>query len=135
MTRGTRPASRGRSLTAARGLLGVAAGSLLVASLIHSGALLDGYRHQPAAIAEAVIGTVMLACLAATWIPGPWPRRAALAGFTFGLLGTLVGMFTIVIGVGPQSVADVVYHLALLAALAGGLVVSLRAAPTGLRGR
>ena len=42
------------------------------------------------------------------------------------LLGTLVGLFTIAIGIGPQTVPDVAYHLVLLAALAAGLVVAVR---------
>lgn len=114
---------------AVRTLIGATAGSLLIASMVHSGLLVEGYRHQQAATAEGVVAIAMLVGLALTWTPPPWPRRAAVGAFGFGLLGTLVGMFTIVIGVGPRTTPDVVYHIALLVALIAGLLVALRAAP------
>lgn len=113
-------------MTAVRALIGATAGSLLIASLIHFGLLVEGYRHQQAATAEGVIAIVMLIGLALTWAPSPWSHRAAVGAFGFGLLGTLVGMFTIVIGVGPQTAPDVVYHVALLTALIAGLLVTVR---------
>lgn len=113
-------------MTAVRALIGATAGSLLIASSIHFGLLVEGHRHQQAATAEGVIAIVMLIGLALTWAPSPWSRRAAAGAFGFGLLGTLVGMFTIVIGVGPQTAPDVVYHIALLAALIAGLLVTVR---------
>jgi len=47
-----------------------------------------------------------------------------LAAQGFALLGTLVGLFTIIIGVGPRTVPDVVYHIAVLIVLAAGLRVA-----------
>lgn len=113
-------------MTAVRALIGATAGSLLIASLIHFGLLVEGYRHQQAATAEGVIAIVMLLGLALTWSPSPWSHRAAVGAFGFGFLGTLVGIFTIVIGVGPQTAPDVVYHVILLAALIAGLLVAVR---------
>lgn len=130
-----RPIGRWRSMTVVRALIGATAGSLLIASLIHSGLLVEGYRHRQAATAEGVIAVVMLIGLALTWSPAPWSDRAAVGALGFGLLGTLVGMFTIVIGVGPRTAADVVYHIALLAALTAGLFLAVRAAPGGGAGR
>ena len=63
------------------------AATFLVASLIHSGVLIAGYEHQKARIAEGVI---------------------ALA-----LLGTLIGVFTIAVGVGPRTAPDIVNTLPL----------------------
>lgn len=109
-----------------RAFIAVAAASLIAASMVHFELLLDGYRHQEAGTSEAVIAAVMLVGLALTWGPPAWRRRAALGALGFGLLGALVGLFTIAIGVGPQTAPDMVYHAALLALLATGLVVALR---------
>lgn len=114
-------------MTVARTLIGATAGSLVVASLIHFGLLIDGYRYQQAATAEAVIAVVMLVGLALTWASGARAaRRAAVGALAFGALGTSVGLFTIAIGVGPRNLADVVYHIALLTVLVAGLLVAMR---------
>jgi hypothetical protein len=52
---------------------------------------------------------------------------AGLIGQAFALVGTLVGLFTIAIGVGPRTAPDVTYHVIILVVLAWGLVVTLRA--------
>lgn len=59
------------------------------------------------------------------WIAGALrPQRARLAGIAaqaFALLGTLVGVAMVFLGPGPQTRPDLVYHLAMVAALAAGL--------------
>jgi hypothetical protein len=100
--------------------------TFLVAALIHFGVLLDGYQHRQAGIAESVIGIVLLAGLTFTWIRPRAFRAAALTAQGFALLGTLVGIFTIVIGVGPRTVPDVVYHVAIVLVLVSGLNVARR---------
>lgn len=70
---------------------------------------------------------VLLLALAATWIRPASTRGAGLAGQAFALLGTMIGIFTIAIGVGPRTVPDIVYHLAIAAVLILGLVVTKRA--------
>jgi hypothetical protein len=47
----------------------------------------------------------------------------------FALLGTLVGILTIAIGVGPRTAPDVIYHAGIVAVLAYGIVVARRAKP------
>jgi len=98
--------------------------SYVVASLIHSGLIVDGYQHRSASTAEGVIAVVLLVGLALTWV---WPGQTRSIGFAvqaFAMLGTLVGAFTIAIGIGPRSIPDLAYHLTMLAVLAGGLVVA-----------
>lgn len=102
------------------------AASFAAASLIHSGVFIVGYEHQEARIAEGVIATVLFVGLALTWIRPGWTRRAALAAQAFALLGTLVGIFTIVVGVGPRTVPDLVYHGGIVVVLVSGWYVAAR---------
>ena len=98
-----------------------------LASLVHAGYMLSGYAHFEAHVAETVIAIVLLVSLILTWIRPAWTRAAGIAGQGFALLGTLVGLFTIAIGVGPRTALDVAYHLAIVAVLAWGLVYAIRA--------
>jgi hypothetical protein len=75
--------------------------SLIVAALIHFGVLMTGYEHRRAGTAETVIGVVLLGALISTWIRPQATRTIGLSAQGFALLGTLVGIFTIIIGVGP----------------------------------
>jgi hypothetical protein len=103
------------------------AAAFLTASIVHSGALIERYGHREARIAETVIALVLLAGL--TW-SRLRPERTRLAGLLaqgFALFATLVGIFTIVIGIGPRSGPDAVYHLGIVAVLAWGLTVTARA--------
>ena len=105
--------------------------SFAVAALVHRGLLVSGYEHREAATAESVIAAVLLLGFALTWV---WParvRQIALAALGFALLGTLVGVLTIAIGIGPRTVPDIAYHLTILAALAWGLVLAGRAPGEG----
>ena len=111
-----------------RSVLLLAAVSFFAAAALHRGVFGEGHQHAPAATAEIVIGSVLLAALALSWLPSPWPARAAFAAQAFAALGVLVGLVTIAVGVGPQSSLDVVYHLVILVVLGLGMVLS-RSAP------
>jgi hypothetical protein len=100
--------------------------TFVVASLIHSGALISGYEHQQARIAEGVIAIVLLVGAAMTWIRPAWMRLAGLAAQGFALLGTLVGVFTIIVGVGPRTLPDIAYHLVIVVVLVWGLIFTKR---------
>jgi hypothetical protein len=102
------------------------AATFILAASIHAGFLISGYEHGEARIAETVIGIVLVTGATLTWIRPASARSAALAAQGFALLGTFVGIFTIIIGVGPRSVLDVVYHVGIVAVLARGLVVAWR---------
>ena len=113
--------------TTIRLFLLVEGASFLAAGLIHRGVIFGGYTHQQASIAEATIAIVLLVGLGLTWI---WPGQTRLIGLVaqaVALLGTLVGAFTIAIGVGPRTAPDIVYHITILAVLTWGLVVAARA--------
>ena len=96
------------------------------ASLVHAGVLLSGYEHSRAAIAEGVIALVLLAGFVVSLVRPASARTIALVAQGLALVGTLVGAFTIAVGVGPQTTADYVFHALLLALLVSGLVVAGR---------
>jgi hypothetical protein len=100
--------------------------TFVAASLVHFGKLLEGYRHQQAGTAEAVIAAVLMAGLVLTWSPSPWARRAAIGAHAFAILGVLVGLFTIAVGVGPRTALDIAYHVGILAVLIVGLAIAIR---------
>jgi hypothetical protein len=101
--------------------------SFLVAGLIHRGVFITGYAHQQASIAETTIAIVLLVGLGLTWIRPTQTRLIGLVAQAFALLGTLVGVFTIAIGVGPRTAPDIAYHITILAVLTWGLIVTARA--------
>jgi len=105
------------------------AASFVAAALVHSGVLIEGYEHQQARIAEGLIAIVLLVGAALTWIRPAWVRRVGLAAQGFALLGTLVGVFTIAIGVGPRTLPDIAYHIGIVVVLTWGLIVATRARP------
>src|SRR5207245_2049829 len=102
------------------------------AALAHFGIFVTGYEHRAAGTAESVIAGVLLIGWVATWAGPTFSRGIGLATQTFALLGTFVGLFTIVIGVGPRTVPDLAYHVSIVAVLISGLVVAKRT-PTGAR--
>ena len=101
--------------------------TFVAASLIHSGVLIAGYEHHQARIAEGVIAIVLLGAVTSTWIWPAWTHQVGLAAQAFALLGTLVGVFAIAIGVGPRTIPDIAYHVAIVAVLIWGLVIARRA--------
>ena len=110
-----------------RALLLVEAASFAIAALVHLGVLTTGYEHGQAGTAESLIAVVLVLGLAATRIRAASVRAIALAAQGIALAGTLVGVFTIAIGVGPRTVPDIVYHVAIVAVLVAGLIVASRA--------
>jgi hypothetical protein len=112
--------------------LSLEAAAFFVAALIHAGYLVPGYEHHAARIAESVLGLVLVAGLASSLLRPALTSTAGPVAQGFALLGTLVGVFTIIVGVGPRSVADVLYHVAMVAVLVWGLTAAARA-PAGSR--
>ncbi|MGH9614842.1 MAG: hypothetical protein ACRD4P_17400 [Bryobacteraceae bacterium] len=101
--------------------------AFITAALTHFGILMKGYQHQKAGTAESVIGIVLLCGLALTWIRPASTRGIGLAVQAFALFGTLVGIFTIVIGVGPRTAPDIAYHFVIVIVLICGLAAATRA--------
>jgi len=102
------------------------AATFVVAALIHFGVLAHGFEHQRAGIAESVIAAVLLTGFIWSVASRRSSRLIGLIAQGFALLGTLVGVFTIAIGVGPRTVPDVAYHAIIVIVLLSGLVVAAR---------
>src|SRR5262249_32537981 len=105
--------------------------AFIAAALTHFGLLIHGYEHLKAGTAESVIGIVLFAGLALTWIRAGATRGIALAVQGFALLGTMVGIFTIAIGVGPRTVPDIAFHIGIVVVLVSGLITAVRARVAG----
>ena len=93
-----------------------------LAALVHAGVLVEGYQHREATIAESVISAALAVGLAASLAAPGWALGIALGVQAFALLGTGVGLFTIAIGIGPQSAFDLVLHAGFVALLVAGLI-------------
>jgi hypothetical protein len=100
-----------------------------LAASIHGGAWVDGFEHRRARIAESAIAGALALTLVAAWLAPRRARRIALAGQSIALLGTAVGLFTVAIGVGPRTVPDVVYHVAMPMLLVRGIAMTRGLAP------
>ena len=100
-----------------------------VAALVHRGQLVAGYEHRQAQTAESVLAAVLLIGLLLIWLRPNWTRAVGVAAQGFALLGTLVGVFTIIVGVGPRTTLDIVYHAVLVALLLGGVLAAVRSRP------
>src|SRR5947207_493032 len=103
------------------------AAAFLTAASVHFSLIIAGYEHRKAGIAESVIAAVLILGLVVTSLGRIWTRRVGLAAQAFALVGTMIGVFTITIGLGPRTVPDVAYHFAIMAVLICGLVLAVRA--------
>jgi len=99
----------------------------VAASLVHAGILVSGFEHARAIVAEGVIGAVLAIGLLTCLIRPRHAAGAALSVQAFALLGTLVGAFTISVGVGPQTRGDVAFHALLLLVLPAGILAAWKA--------
>lgn len=102
--------------------------TFFLAALIHMGFIIRGFEHHNASVAESVIAAVLFGGLLLTLFIREWARNVGMVVQAFALLGTLVGILTIIVGVGPRTVPDVLYHIAIMAVLALGIKIA-RSAP------
>ena len=92
------------------------------ASLFHFGVFKKGYEHPKARIAELVIGIILFGGLISGLLFPDQLRTIALIVQAIALFGTLIGIFTIIVGVGPRSVPDYLFHLSMITLLVTGLL-------------
>jgi hypothetical protein len=89
----------------------------VAAALVHAGLLIKGYEHQETRVAESVLATVLFLAFLLAWRHSLWAKTAGILAQGFALFGTSIGFLTIVVGLGPQSILDVAYHLSIIAVL------------------
>lgn len=112
-------------------LMLVEAIAFLIASVIHSGAVIDVSVDPGANVAEGIIGAVLLVGAVATTVRPGWTRVVGVLAQGFGLLGSLIGLFLATRGLGPNTVPDLVFHVTIVAMLAVGMVAAFRATAQG----
>lgn len=93
----------------------------LGAASLHFGLLAKGHEHSKARIAELIIALVLLAGLVFTFIQPANQLQIGRMVQGFALFGTAIGIFTIIIGVGPRSVPDYILHTCMVILLVWGL--------------
>ena len=110
---------------ALRWIMAVAALSLLVAAALHAGLVLPG-PFNDAAMYETGVASVLIVGLGLTFIEPAWARWGGLGASVLALAGASIGLYIALRGLGPNTVADIVYHVALIALLLVGIVVAWR---------
>jgi hypothetical protein len=98
----------------------------LAAALMHFGILVKGYEHDKARIAETIIAIILFIGLLIGYIFPARMNKSAIIVQWIALAGTIIGMFTIIIGVGPRSNPDYVFHTIMIFLLIYGLVITKR---------
>jgi hypothetical protein len=114
-------------MKATRVLLVLEALAFAAAALVHSGAIPRSNAHHRAAIAESVIAVILLGGWALTFLSFNVAQGAAVTVQALALFCTIVGMVATVIGIGPQTIPDTVFQLAMLLVLISGLIAFARA--------
>jgi len=92
-----------------------------IACAIHAGVLFTGYENRRALAAEAILAAVLIVAGVS-----PWRVRIGLGAQGFALLGTLVGLWMVLIGVGPRTPLDLLMHAAMVLMLLVGLTWTWR---------
>ena len=110
-----------------RRLLVAEVGLFLLGAVVHTS--VRSHLHSKAATAESVIGAVLLAGLVSTFAAPARTRGIALGVQAFALLGTAVGIVTIIVGIGPRSAFDFILHGTMVATLVSGLALARRYVP------
>jgi hypothetical protein len=108
-----------------RWILGVGALSLLGAAALHAGIVIPGPLDQ-AALYETGVAAVLLVGIGLTFVGPAWARWGGLAATVLALAGATIGLYMALRGFAPNTVLDIVYHVALLALLLAGIVVAWR---------
>jgi polyferredoxin len=108
-----------------RWIMALAAASLLVAASLHAGLVIPGPLDQ-AAMYETGVAVILVIGLALTFIGLAWARWGGLAATVLALAGASIGLYLALRGLGPNTVPDIVYHVALVALLVVGIAVAWR---------
>ena len=109
---------------ALRWIMTVAALSLVVVAALHAGLVIPG-RFDDAAMYETGVATVLMVGIGLTFIGPTWARWGGLAAMVLALAGASIGLYMALRGLAPNTIADIVYHVAVIAPLLVGIAVAL----------
>lgn len=110
---------------ALRWIMAAAALSLVVVAALHAGLIIPGPSNDAAMYETGVAGVLILG-LALTFIGPAWARWGGLVATALALAGASIGLYVALRGLGPNTVPDIVYHVALIALLLVGIAVAWR---------
>jgi hypothetical protein len=108
-----------------RSILALAALSLVVAAALHAGLVIPG-AFDSAAIYETGVATILIVGLGLTFVGPGWARWGGLGALVLALGGASIGLYMALRGIGPNTVLDIVYHVALIGLLLVGIAVAWR---------
>jgi hypothetical protein len=103
-------------------LLAIEAIGLAGAALLHLPP--SGDPAQSPSIYEGTISVVLFVALALAVARPSWAAWIALLSQAFALLGASIGLYLAVRGVGPNSAADLAFHVAIVVLLIWGLIMA-----------
>ena len=88
--------------------------------------MLLGGPFRDASIYEASLGVLLVIGIGLTFLAPGSARIAGLSTQALTLAGASIGLHLALRGVAPNTPLDIVYHLALMGLLAGGLALAWR---------
>ncbi len=97
----------------------------LGAASLHFGFFGKGYEHTKARIAETIIGLVLVTGFILTLFSPDNQQVIARTVQAFALFGTCIGIFTIIVGVGPRTRIDIILHLCMITLLIWGIILTV----------
>jgi hypothetical protein len=116
-----------------RVLLAIEALILAAAAFLHLPPAGIAATNSPS-IYEGTIAVVLFAGLLVALARPDWAAWAALITQAFAIVGASIGLFLAIRGVAPNSVPDLVFHVAIVVLLAWGLLVAWQSRSTASRG-
>jgi hypothetical protein len=75
---------------------------------------------------ETGVAIVLLIGLGLTFLGPAWARWGGLAATVLASVGASIGLYMALRGIAPNTVADIVYHVALIAVLLVGIAIASR---------
>lgn len=91
------------------------------AASVHRGWTIAGYEHASAATAEGTVAAILMVGFVLSPAVPTLSRWAGLMAQGLALAGTMIGVFVVIIGVGPQTAPDVICHAVMIVVLAYGI--------------
>jgi hypothetical protein len=96
------------------------------AALVHGGVIPGVETYPRVAMIETVVAVVLAAGVITSFVSPAQTRAVALFTQAVALLGVVVGVVTIVTGLGPQTVGNIVVYAVMFITVALGFAVAKR---------